>query len=243
MSQVTRINSTNTDIGLYSRRLSTGDEQTLVDDFIEYYCNQFLPKNKKNKLAVFVEPRIESGFPDIVFASYHPSIIENWSNERERLDVNDLKILSYLYNVTGATGVQIISVLGYLGRQTLTSLEKLMDAKLVTYNHNNWRALRHRDCFSLTKLVAVEAKLNDINKVIEQAHRNTWFASHSYALINTASPQNRTLETFTRYGIGLYTKDKKFIKTVESKRFPLPSSYLSLQFNEWIGREIAHEGG
>jgi hypothetical protein len=94
----------------------------------------------------------------------------------------------------------------------------------------------------LTKLIAVEDKLNDISKVIEQAHLNTWFASHSYALTNSTRPQGETIKTFSRYCIGLFCEDKRFKRVVEAKQYTLPSSYLSFQFNEWIGKSIAYQG-
>lgn len=243
MNQVMIMKNSRPDIGLYTRPATLGDEYELVEQFIEYYCHLFIRNNKKTKLAVFVEPRIDSGFPDVVFASYLPSITDNWSDVRETLDIYDLKLLSYLCTTESVTGAKIISTLGFPEKQTLTSLEKLMDAKLVSYRDRSWRVRELRDVFSLTKLIAVEAKLNDINRVVEQTHLNTRFASQSYALTNSARPQGVTVKTFKRFGLGLYGKDSQFRRLVEAKQYCLPSNYLSFQFNEWIGKSIAHQGG
>jgi hypothetical protein len=243
MSQVTIFNSSRPDIGLFTRSATRGEEYALVELFIDYYCNRFTRDNKKTQLAVFIEPRIDSGFPDVVFASYLPSITDNWSDTRESLDVYDLKLLSYLCTTENVLGAKLISTLGFPEKQTVTSLEKLMNAKLVSYRDRSWRVRELRDVFSLTKLIAVEAKLNDINKVVEQTHLNTRFASHSYALTNSVHPQGETVKTFRRFGIGLYGKDLQFRRIVEAKQYTLPSSYLSLQFNEWIGKSISHQGG
>lgn len=240
MSQVMIMNNSWPDIGLYTRSPTIGGEYELVEQFIEYYCNSFIRNNKKTQLAVFVEPRVDAGFPDVVFASYLPSITENWTDRREELDVFDLKLLSYLCTVGGVRGTKIISTLGFSEKQTLVSLEKLMDAKLISYRSHSWRVRELRDVFSLTKLIAVEAKLNDINKVIEQTHLNTRFASHSYALTNSTHPQGTTVKTFKRFGLGLYGKDSQFRRIVDARSFSLPSSYLSFQFNEWIGKSLAH---
>jgi hypothetical protein len=240
VSQVIIIKNSRPDIGLYTRPATRGDEYSLVEQFIDYYCRMFMRNNKKSKLAVFVEPRIDSGFPDVVFASYLPSIIDNWSDMREALDVNDIKLLSYLCNSENTLGAKLISALGFPERQTITSLEKLMDAKLISYRDQSWRIRKLRDIFSLTKLVAVEAKLNSISKVVEQTHLNTRFASHSYALTNSAHPHSETIKTFKKLGIGLYGKDSQFRRIVDARQYYLPSSYLSLQFNEWIAKSIAH---
>ena len=243
MSQVMIIKNSRPDIGLYTRSATLGEEYELVEQFIEYYCHTFIRNNKKTQLAVFVEPRIDSGFPDIVFASYLQSITDNWSDKREALDVYDLKLFSYLCTTESAIGAKIISTLGFPEKQTLTSLEKLMSAKLVSYRDYSWRVRELREMFSITKLIAVEAKLNDINRVVEQTHLNTRFASHSYALTNSVHPQGVTVKTFQRLGLGLYGKDLRFMRIVEAKRHTLPSSYLSFQFNEWIGKSIVHQGG
>ena len=93
VNQVILLKDSNSRIGLYTRNTTIGAEYTMVEQFIDYYCSKFIRDNKKHNLAVFVEPRIDSGFPDVVFAVYRPSIMDNWSNEREKLDVSDLKLL------------------------------------------------------------------------------------------------------------------------------------------------------
>jgi len=243
MSNVMLFNSSKPEIGLYTRQVTEGAEFSLVEQFIDFYCHKFIRNNKKTHLAVVIEPRIESGFPDVVFASYLPSIIENWSDKREELDIYDIKLLSYLCNATDVQGAKLVNKLGFSEKQLITSLEKLMDAKLVSYRKQSWRIRELRDVFSLTKLIAVEAKISDINRVVEQSHLNTWFASHSYALTSSIRPQNETVRTFSKYGIGLYCKGSHFRKVVEAKQYNLPSSYLSFQFNEWIGKTIAQRGG
>jgi hypothetical protein len=241
MNQVTILDTNYPEIGLYTRNVTEGDELALVKQFINYYCISF--SDRKSQLAVFIEPRIESGFPDIVFVSYLPSILNNWSNERERLNVYDLKLLSYIYNTQTLNGSKIITRLGFPEKQTLTSLEKLMDAKLISYRSGCWRVNKLRDAFSITQLVAVEAKLNDISKVFDQSIHNTWFASHSYALTNASKPNNKTIRMFSKYGIGLYCNGPSFEKYIEAKQYDLPSGYLSFQFNEWIGKALVRMGG
>jgi len=243
MNQILILNESRPEIGLYLRNTTMGSELTLVEQFIEYYCTNFLQNNKKSQLAVFVEPRIESGFPDVVFASYLPSIINNWSEKREKLDTYDLKLLSYICYSQNTSGAKIITKLGFPEKQTIISLEKLMDAKLISFKSGCWSINKLRDIFSITKLIAVEAKLNDISKVVEQSFHNTWFASHVYALTNASNPNKETVRMLNKYGVGLYCKGSEFRKFVDAKQHNLPSSYLSYQFNEWIGKAIASNGG
>ena len=60
-------------------------------------------------------------------------------------------------------------------------------------------------------------------------------------MVNTANPQTSTIKSFEKQGTGLYCKRKRFKKVVEAQKLKLPSSYLSLQFNEWIGKTLAHQ--
>ena len=219
------------DIGLYTRPSTQGDELDLVEDFIEYYIHNFLKSNKTNNLAIFVEPKVASGFPDIVFASYSPKILENWSEQRENLETNDLKVLSQLLMTKGSTGSELITRLKMPEKDTIQAIEKLLDAHMIIRDHGLWKPVDIKKIYNIKKLISVEAKMTDIKKVAEQSLINTWFASQSYAL---------TIKKFERQGTGLYCKKRSFRKIVEAKKLASPSSYQSLQFNEWIGRTVAH---
>lgn len=239
MERVTILQHSNPDIGYFARATTPGDEYELVQNFIDFFCSKFEKDTKKHQLMVFIEPRITSGFPDIVFASYLPSIMSNWSDERAKLDTCDLKVLSFIMHTNGCSGASILSSLKLPERQTINSLEKLMDAKMISYRHTQWMPRELRDVFSIVRLVSVEAKINNMGKVAEQSLLNTWFASESYALTNSTRPQQETLRSFRSRGIGLYGKNRSFKKLLEAQEFALPSSYLSFQFNEWIAKSLA----
>lgn len=228
-------------IGFYTRAITEGNELELVKEFIDYYIHVFLKNNKANNLAVFVEPRVASGFPDIVFASYSTKILDNWSDTREKLDTNDLKVMSHLISSGGCTGNDLMTGLKLCERAVLQALENLLDSKMVWRSQGLWKPVDMKKIYHVKKLVSVEAKMADMKKVAEQSLINTWFASQSYALVNTANPQTSTIRSFEKQGTGLYCKRKGFKKVVEAQKLKLPSSYLSLQFNEWIGRTAAHQ--
>lgn len=228
-------------IGLYTRTMTQGEELELVKEFIEYYIHIFLKNNKMNNLAIFMEPKVASGFPDIVFATYSSEILSNWSDAREKLKLNDLKVLSYLLISKGCTGNDLTARLKLSEKSTLLSLENLLDANMICRSNGIWKPVRLENIYNIKKLVAIEAKMTDMKKVAEQSLINTWFASQSYALTNISNPQNNTIKNFEKQGTGLYCKRKSFKKVVEAQKLKLPSSYLSLQFNEWIGKAVAHQ--
>ena len=88
MDRITIFDKNIPQIGLFSRNTPKGEEYAMVSEFIDYYCCKFLHDNRKNNLAVFIEPRIASGFPDVVFASFLPSITDTWNDCRKNIDVN-----------------------------------------------------------------------------------------------------------------------------------------------------------
>ncbi|PWM25682.1 MAG: hypothetical protein DBX40_04595 [Clostridiales bacterium] len=238
MDRIIMFDKNQANIGLSTRSTTPGTEYEMVSQFIEYYCDRFLRYNKSKNLAVFVEPRIVSGFPDIVFASFSPSITDNWTNERNQLDTQDLKVLSHMLYSHTCSGSEIIGALRLQEKQVLISLEKLLDANLIIRRNKTWQPVAQSKIFSIQKLLSVEAKIGNIKRVSEQSLINTWFASQSYALTNSTTPTPSTIESFQKYGIGLYCKEKGFKKIIEARQLPLPSSYLSLQFNEWIGKAL-----
>lgn len=227
------------DIGLKLRTAIDGEETELVREFIDFYIYKFQKANKRKNLAVFIEPKVESGFPDIVFAKYDPNIIGNWNDKRKQLVTNDLKLLSQLLYSRGCSGEHLLKCLKLSEMQTLASLERLMDAGMIVRKNGVWRAENLKKIYSIEKLISVEAKMCDMKKVIEQSLKNTWFASQSYILTATSHPKEDTVNNIQKQGVGLYCKDERFKKIVEAKKLPLPSSYLSLQFNEWIGNAMA----
>ncbi len=226
-------------IGMRSRFSKPGAETVLVNEFIDFYCSLFLQNSKNQNLAVFVEPKLDSGFPDLVIAHYAPRFAESsWTDARDGLNIEDLKVLSYLIQTGGSSGEDLISTLRLPGGRALQSLEKLLDAKWVSRKDNCWKPSGMKQNFGLKKLVAIEAKISDVGKVTAQAISNVWFASHSYALIDTSTPRPATLASFDRLGVGLYCRGKQFRKALSSRTRPLPSSYASLLFNEWVAKSV-----
>jgi hypothetical protein len=233
MDRVMVFNERRPDIGLIARTPTHGPELDLVMGFISAYVENFIDENrgKHMNLAVFLEPRIDSGYPDIVFAHYLPSIIDNWSAGRERLNNHDIKAYLRLRHPD-------INY-GFPKKADDRSLKKLIDADFVTHDHDKgWQARRIQDMFGISELIAVEAKINGIGPAIDQAILNALFASRSFVLSGASRPSAKTKETCARLGLGLYARP--FQKLVEAKRHDLlDSGYVPFKFNEWICKALA----
>jgi predicted transcriptional regulator len=54
------------------------------------------------------------------------------------------------------------SVIGITDKQVLTSLEKLLDANVISRKNGKWQPHRLRKIYGIKKLISVEAKFNNI---------------------------------------------------------------------------------
>lgn len=226
-------------LGMTMRRAGDGPESKLVDLFI----SNFEQKNEKSHrdYAVFCEPLLPTGFPDIVIAEFKKDSYDQWKEFRGHLEVVDFKLLHHLYCVHGANSELISRQLGFSKGEILNSIERLIDANLVDRRCKKWVPIPLREAYGITSLQAIEAKVDKWSSVLNQAFINKWFASESYVLLPVIKPSKRNQDRASQQGIGIYTladnrtKIKRFLN---APRGHLPTSYMSWLFNEWIGRKI-----
>lgn len=239
MQKISILEENDNNIGLKTRKQTKGEELDLVKKFIEYYANKFDSKKTNTKLVIFCEPYIESGFPDIVFAEYQEEIYNNWNDKRENLKINDLKVLQHIINSKKITSKKIKTQLGLTGdNDLLPIIEKLYDAELIV-RKNGFYEPKCLDLFyGIRKLEVFEAKINNITTVVEQANINNWFASKTFILSNVNHPTEKTIQKLEKTGVGMYALDQEFKKIKDAKKHSLPSCYISLLFNEWIGKKV-----
>jgi hypothetical protein len=211
-------------IGINSRKITEGVEFELVTEFIQYRKEKFKPTSSKN-LMIFIETKVNDSYPDIVFVGYNPSGYDNWNRFRTKLTKMDYKILYFIYFMKRICAENIVLQLGVSWRDTLLSIERLYDAGMIIRQRNNW-CISDKRIFSVKNIQAVEAKINNLDSVIQQALINKNFASESYVLSNlNRNIDDTKLEKFNNFGIGLYSKtNQKFNLVKKSKK----SQFLSV---------------
>ncbi len=232
-------------IGYQSRKVTLGPEHDLVKDFLRNGLDGNGYSFHSDQLAIFIEPRIDSGFPDIVLAEFQPEFYDRWTDARNELTSNELKMLSLLYSLKAADFSKVRSAMRLCPSSIVKSLEMLYDAELIERDRveRKWKPLSLDETFGIKRLIAVEAKVCNNQEVLNQAALNRWFASESYALTPN-KPDAIFVERAKRAGVGMVsvTRQKTFRRCVKPRQFALPSSYASWQFNEWIGRRLSSEG-
>lgn len=226
-----------TSLGICSRTITKGEEYRMVSEFIDYKKEIFRPKYNK-KLAVFLETKINGAYPDIVFTEYDPTHYEKWNKKRNKLSVDDLKLLHYIYIKTASTSSLIIKELSMQYKTLLSSLEALMDAELLERKDGKWLIPNRQEIFGIKKIESVEAKISKWNEVMQQAIINTSFASESFVLTKRRKEtQNQIVEKMKKFGIGIYFyENNKFSRYTKATHNKFPNNYNSIYLNECIGR-------
>jgi hypothetical protein len=99
------------------------------------------------------------------------------------------------------------------------------------------------DLFIAQRIVAIEAKISNWAKAIQQAKANTWFASHSYILIRPHRSIDIVARKAEEAGVGVLVFDGESVVTaMESAEHVIPASYGSWLFNEWTLHRLTREG-
>lgn len=184
---------------------------------------------------VFVEPRIESGFPDIVLVQLDTHVTRKWPKERSSLLNADVRLLHSFYQYSRCS----MALPPIRGRKQLEAIERLAAANTLNYQHGEVHLRSLNEVFAVRRLIVIEAKVTDIRGGLEQAIRNTWFASESYLLTPQLPRSTEVIEHATRFGIGLITPDMPpDITPIAARSEALPKSYVSWQFNEWAWQRV-----
>ncbi|MEE9553926.1 MAG: hypothetical protein V3W18_06470 [candidate division Zixibacteria bacterium] len=240
MRNVIEINKKHAQIGLGKRDSKEGPEKHLVDAFKTYIPDYF--KAKKGAIAIFEEPSLETGYPDLVIVKYSPEVFRKWSPARTNLKPADLKILQYLYFKKGADSNMLVADLGVAAKGLLLAIERLLDAGLIVRRKCYWTTSRLSSIFGVRSIIAIEAKINNWNVAFRQAQSNQWFSSRSYVLSPIEKPSESVIMRAKETGVGIFLLNKRYVRRIRgAQELRIPSSYASWMLNEWIGRYIHHQ--
>ena len=230
-----------TEIGYISRTSTQGKEYMMVQAFLQCINDKY--KNCKNKKAmVFIEPQVETGFPDIVIVEYYSLPQNCWNDARSNLNTTDLKILFYIQTNSALSLEKISHTLGFPREIVEESVQRLNKAKMVHLYKNGtvFRVPLETYC-KIKNIISIEAKINKWSDAIRQANNNAWFSTESYVLLNKESYSQRISDVCEQYGVGILLFNGVLKKAKNSAFRALPVSFASLQFNEWLIRYYHQE--
>jgi hypothetical protein len=211
--------------GILFRKGRSGPEKDLLDWFLELRA---VKVGQGERLTIFREPRLPSGFPDLVAVVWKESVVTHWKAERRSITATELRLMQHLATATPAT---LSDLTRLFGPGTERSLSRLLRAEMVVSKKNQWRAQALSRTFAIKRIVAIEAKVAEWRVALDQAFINTWFTPESYVLVPAIPKGASLVETALQYGIGVLSKEKpRLVERPEAH----PRSYVSWLFNEWV---------
>ncbi len=226
-------------IGIVVRPTRMGPEADLTSRFVAAETASL--GEKRRSYALFLEPQLDTGFPDIVLVGFNPRVFERWQRDRNKITTVDIKILHHLHLTGGADAACIETQLGIDSRTLVRSIERLLSAGLIRWSARQWVPRSLRNTYAISSIQAVEAKMKNWGNAFQQAQMNRWFASESYILSPVPNPTEKIIEASRSLGVGIYTMPVGLApkRLTRAKRTGLPACYGSWLFNEWIGRHLS----
>lgn len=222
------------------RKSINGPEIEIVKQFLNVYKDMATRSSWKHDVVIFVEPKLDTGYPDLLIAHYDSKKIKEWVELRGSLSDRDLKILALLMN-EGAMDSSLVShISGFSVRRVQNSLKSLSDCGLALRLGERWVAAKKTTFFSLERLVSVEAKTCNALEALDQAFRNTGFSSLSYSLLGNEKMTKRMRNRYEALGVGAIAGES-FNEVVCPKKRNVPICYTTLLVNEWITKRAAME--
>lgn len=216
--------------GILFRKGRSGPEQDLVDWFLEL---RSVKPNRGERLTIFREPRLPTGFPDIVAVIWKESVMDGWGCERRNITPSDLRLMHYLVTSGPTRESDIKQLFGLITQQ---SLNRLLRSEMVFLRGNCWQARPLSKVFGIRRIIAIEAKINAWRDAIDQAFINTWFTSESYVLVPAIPKGAMLLDKASERGIGVLSKENPYLLPQPPMT---PRSYATWLFNEWTWRLAA----
>ncbi len=224
-------------IALNRRTLTKGPELEMVREFMDPMCLKRSLRLRSGSTAVFLEPAIDSGYPDLVVAVYDGSILNSWCDQRSGLSDGDLRVLSLAARYRSVTHDKIENVLGFPPLAVAESLETLAAAGMLIKNERSWSVSPRSSFFGLKRLIAVEAKMGNARSAMHQALYNKRFASEVYIMTPSSRMSIPIRKLGEEWGVGILI-DSGAKAALPAARIKVPFNHVSLKFNEWIGRKL-----
>jgi hypothetical protein len=219
-------------IHIHKRAARPGPEIRLLKAALktEFFFRHQLPA------VFFHEPELPTGLPDLV-AVYMSRKLPELTPKRLRLNDAHIRVLHGLHMLSSISLEEMSLLLRIVPRKLERLADDLSEAGLITFRSGILAPEKLSRSFAVKHIVAIEAKISNWSKALEQAAANRWFASQSFILIPPSRSLARIADRATELGVGvLVFEDNRVNKIVESRLFTIPASYGSWLFNEWALR-------
>ncbi|MFA6400016.1 MAG: hypothetical protein WCX31_00090 [Salinivirgaceae bacterium] len=177
-------------------------------------------KYKTAQIEIFEEVSLGYGIADIIISRLKKPLI-NIEPSFPVLNVSDINIFNLIQINEGITFDTILDTTKGSRESLIKSLDVLIRSNYL-YTRNSAFFIRENYELPFHENFAIEAKLKDWKRALNQAYRYKWFAEYSYVVLDShfANPAIKNMDLFSKFNIGLasISKDGKLIKYFTPKR-------------------------
>ena len=214
-------------------------EQILVDEITTMIANgsSKVPRSfKGDNQIILTEVNLGFGVADIVLTE-----CEEYLEARNTfLSSTDVKILSIVNDQSGISIGDIIHKTKNSKTLTSKSIEKLKDFGFVnTADDQIFIANRYRP--TVKRSTAIEVKLRNWKRALNQAYRYKWFSDRSFVCLpcENIQPAIKNLDNFKKFDVGLISIcSDKGMNIIYNPEFNEPiSEDMSILLNESVLNE------
>jgi len=199
-----------------------------------------LKENNLNKIsdkeALFVEKELCLGYgiADIVVANYQKNEAVERTNALSLFDISLIRLIRKRKEVDLR---EILRITKSSKQKIKVSLKKLVKDKIIEAKEE--RFFSYCDYKSiLTNSIAIEAKLKNWRRALNQAYRYKWFAESSFVFLprENIAPAYKNIELFKQMNVGLGTvsKSKELDILLKPKKESPYSEDMQMLLNECI---------
>lgn len=174
-------------------------------DLIRVLKQKLINVYNRNHIEIFEEVSLGYGIADIVICDYTESQRKTKPDNitLSRTDAN-------IYNIIKNSGIVSFDILYDTTRSSQksisTSLKKLINCRYIKQNGDSF-IINKTYKLPFRNVFAIEAKLKNWKRALNQAHRYKWFAEYAFVVMDAhyAEPAINNLDLFKRYNVGLAT--------------------------------------
>lgn len=165
---------------------------------------------KYEKIVISQEVALGYGIADIVIAKYQSRT--TLPTRSSKLNLFDISLLRLIKNKKEIDFDKIFCITKSSKQKIENSIQKLITNKIIEVSKENYYSYKNYKSV-LTNSIAIEAKLKNWKRALNQAYRYKWFSEKSFVFIpeENIQPAYNNVELFKKMNVGLATvsADKK----------------------------------
>jgi hypothetical protein len=190
----------------------------------------------ETKVGIFEEVSLGYGIADIVICRFiKPK--EGISCSETTLNYFDINIYNLIRNYGTASLSEILQITRSSKTKVSTTIEKLKSNNYIGGEENSLFINKEYELLFSTNF-AVEAKLKNWKRALQQAYRYKWFAEYSYVVLDAhySNVAIRNIDSFKKYNVGLasITSEGKLVRHFNPRRQQPFDPIMQILFSERI---------